>query len=66
MDEVLARVLAKAGIAKELTFAGILRVTNAYLREVDWGSSSDRSKSSTSSLPMRKRGVMPTLTSYRL
>ena len=34
MDEVLA----KAGIAKELTFAGIVRVTNAYLREVDWAS----------------------------
>ena len=34
MDEVLA----KAGISKEVTFAGILRVTNQYLQEVDWSS----------------------------
>jgi|WetSurMetagenome_2_1015567.scaffolds.fasta_scaffold09200_1 hypothetical protein len=32
----LDEILAKAGIAKELTHAGILRVTDAFHHEVDW------------------------------
>src|ERR1039458_9951009 len=32
----LEEVLAKAGVAKELQFAGVVQITGAFYRDVDW------------------------------
>lgn len=32
----MEEVLAKAGIAKELQFAGVVQITGAFYRDVDW------------------------------